>query len=245
MPKPLPIYLYTDYGLAGPYVGLLHAAVRRHGCSSEIIDLQHDAPAFDPVAAGLLLARQLPYLPQETVVCAVVDPGVGGERKGLVLQLDEHWLVGPDNGLFAPLLSAAKTIQAIEWQPDFISATFHGRDWFVPVAAGLAMHRQPEASRVEARSCVGFGMAKELAQVIYADGFGNAMTGMLAESLKPSDRLEVRGQVLQRAGTFGDLPVGRAFWYENSLGLVEIAVNQGSAVSQLGIEPGDAITLLA
>jgi hypothetical protein len=244
MPKQLPIYLFTDYGLPGPYVGLLHAAVRRQGCSGEIIDLQHDLPAFDPVAAGILLRHQLPYLPEEAVVCAVIDPGVGGERKGLIIQLDHHWLVGPDNGLFAPLLSAAKTVETIDWQPAFMSATFHGRDWFVPVAARLAMYQQAAATRVEARSCVGYGRAGELPQVIYVDGFGNAMTGMVAEGLKGAARLEVKGRIIQWARTFGDVPVGQAFWYANSLGLVEIAVNQGSALSQLGIELGDAVTVL-
>jgi S-adenosylmethionine hydrolase len=239
-----PIYLFTDYGLAGPYVGQLRAAIYREGFSGRIVDLQHDAPAFNPVAAGILLAALLKYLPQDAVIVAVVDPGVGGDRGGIALSYGGRLLVGPDNCLFAPLLETADWIEHIDWVPPTLSATFHGRDWFAPVGARLAMGKPVGTSTVSMGACAGFSLAEDLAQVIYFDAFGNAITGLLASSLGAQARLGVGQVQLHRARTFSDAPRGQAFWYENSMGLAEIAVNQGSAREQLRLELGDEVCVL-
>ena len=84
----------------------------------------------------------------------------------------------------------------------------------------------------------------DLAQVIYLDHFGNAMTGLRAASLKPGQKIRVNAEMLTQARTFGDLPLGQAFWYENANGLAEIAVNQGSAARQLNLALGSAVELL-
>ena len=108
-----PIYLFTDFGYEGPYVGLMHAAVARQAPGSCVVDLQHDAPAFRPSEAGRLLAAQLPYLPSTSVVVAVVDPGVGTDRRGLVVETKGAVLVGPDNGLLSPMLSDAVRVSRL------------------------------------------------------------------------------------------------------------------------------------
>jgi len=245
MSHTLPVYLFTDYGLHGPYVGLLRAAIRRTGCRSEIIDLQHDAPAFRPYSAGVLLAAQLAYLPRESVVLAVVDPGVGGERDGLVLHLSGICLVGPDNGLFAPLLDRADSVARIDWLPPDISASFHGRDWFAPVAAAEATGQPLRQTEVSPRDCVGYGAGKEIQRIIYCDKFGNAMTGIHAAGLGAARLLRVGPHQLNRARTFGRVPEGEAFWYCNSLGLVEVAINQGNAMERLKLKVGDPVVVLA
>ena len=245
MPGILPIHLFTDFGTCGPYVGLLHGALRKAGFSGEIIDLQHDAPAFDPVAAGYLLEAMLPHLVQPGLVVAVVDPGVGGARQGLVVSLPGHRLVGPDNGLFAPLFPLAESIARIAWQPPGVSATFHGRDWFAPVGARLANGDELPLKTLSAADCVGNEHGAGERSVIYCDAFGNAMTGIRAAVLPEDVTVCVCGRVIARARTFSDVPPGELLWFENSLGLLELAVNQGSAVQSLGLRVGDAVTLVA
>jgi len=239
-----PIYLFTDYGLEGPYVGQLHAAIYRLGYQGTIVDLQHDAPAFDPVASGILLSALMDYLPEQAVVLGVIDPGVGSDRPALRLKMGGRCLIGPDNGLFAPMFDKVESVARIEWMPENLSASFHGRDWFAPVARSAAQGRRLEEVSVPIEACVGFSLAERLEQIIYCDAFGNAMTGLPAGQLAPDARLAVQGVELSRVRIFSDVRPGEAFWYENSLGLAEIAVNRGSAQAQLGLAPGDSVSVL-
>jgi len=245
MPDSSTIYLFTDYGTRGPYVGLLHAALRKAGFSGVINDLQHDAPAFSPVAAGYLLEALLPHLVQPSVVVAVVDPGVGSERQGLVVTLPGQRLVGPDNGLFAPVFPVAERIERIAWCPPRMSATFHGRDWFAPVSARLANGEQIPTEVLSAAGCVRQANGAGERSVIYCDAFGNAMTGIHAAGLGRDVRVQVGERLLRRARAFSDVATGEPFWYENSLGLLELAVNQGSAVERLGLRIGEPVSLVS
>ena len=135
------ILLFTDFGTEGPYVGQMKAVLQAAAGPVPVVDLMHDAPAARPKPAAYLLAALLPALPRDAVVLAVVDPGVGGPRDPLAARLDGRFLVGPDNGLFEP--SAARAADAawfrITWRPERLSASFHGRDLFAPVAARLAV----------------------------------------------------------------------------------------------------------
>ena len=101
------ILLFTDFGIAGPYVGQMKTELAERASGIPVVDLQHDAPAFRPVEAGQLLAALVPYAPPACVMLCVVDPGVGTDRRALVLRLGDRWLVGPDNGLFAPSIRRA------------------------------------------------------------------------------------------------------------------------------------------
>jgi S-adenosylmethionine hydrolase len=236
-----PLVLFTDYGWNGPYVGLLHAAIRRELPEARIIDLQHDLPPFRPRGAGILLAAQLRWLPPGSVVVAVVDPGVGTARRGLVVDYRGYTLIGPDNGLFAPLLTGAGRVRTIGWRPAGISSTFHGRDWFAPAAARAAQGRHLETAEIPAAQCVGFDWPASLYEIVYSDTFGNLMTGVPGEPV-PSDRvLSLHAQEIAYARTFGEVPPGTLFWHVNSLGLLELAVNQGSAAALLGLAPGDRV----
>ena len=236
-----PIVLFTDYGHDGPYVGLLHAVIRKALPQRPIIDLQHDLPSFRPRGAGLMLAAQLHWLPPASIVVAVVDPGVGTSRQGLVIRYQGHYLVGPDNGLFAPFLRDADSIRPIDWKPLDAPATFHGRDWFTPVAMRIAKDEPFDSHAVAPADCVGFGFERDLSEVIYVDHFGNLVTGVSGDSVDRHISIPVGGHVLRHARTFSDVDRGKPFWYVNSLGLVELAVNQGSASALLGLEVGDEV----
>ncbi|HEX6011323.1 MAG TPA: SAM-dependent chlorinase/fluorinase, partial [Geminicoccaceae bacterium] len=135
------ILLFTDFGLEGPYVGEMTAVLRRAAPEVPVVNLMADAPAFRPDLASYLLAAVAERsLAPGDVLLGVVDPGVGGSREALALRLDGRWAVGPDNGLFEPMLrrcGRAETFR-VAWRPMLLSASFHGRDLFAPVAARLA-----------------------------------------------------------------------------------------------------------
>ncbi|WP_119169102.1 SAM hydrolase/SAM-dependent halogenase family protein [Algihabitans albus] len=237
------ILLYTDFGTSGPYVGQLHAVLAREAPGLPVIDLQHDAPRFDPKASAYLLAALAAEAPPGSVLLAVVDPGVGTARAPLAVQAGGLSFVGPDNGLLALVARRAAPTSAwrIDWRPERLSPSFHGRDLFGPVAAMLARGRVPAATPLAPDSLVGADWPDTLAEVVYLDAYGNAMTGLRAAELPAGTRLSVGGQRLAAAETFGGVAPGEAFWYANSCGLAEIAVNQGSAAQHFGLRIGSPI----
>ena len=237
--------LFTDFGLQGPYVGLLKLTLARHAPGLPIIDLFHDVPAFDIQAAAYLLAAYVPEFPERTVFVGVVDPGVGGARAGAIIRADNRFFVGPDNGLFDRVSARARQLQTwrISWVPPRLSASFHGRDLFAPIAAMLATDAAPPAQLGTATSREPRDWPDDLARIVYVDRYGNAMTGMRAHALDDRTVIRCRSRIFHRARTFSDVPVGQGFWYENSSGLVELAVNQGSASERFGLVPGDTLQL--
>jgi len=240
------LVLFTDFGLQGPYVGLLKLALLRYAPAVPVIDLFHDAPAFDAQASAYLLATYAQEFPTGAVFIGVVDPGVGGNRAGMILKADDRLFVGPDNGLFDRVAARDRQVEAwhITWQPARLSASFHGRDLFAPVAARLAAGTTTPAQLGVAVPFTPRDWPDELARIVYVDRYGNAMTGIRAASLGEDAIIGLHGHSLTRARTFSEVPPGQGFWYENSSGLVELAVNQGSAAAQLGLAVGDSCQVL-
>jgi S-adenosylmethionine hydrolase len=238
------ILIFTDFGERGPYVGEMEAVLARLAPEVPRIRLMSDAPAFDPARAGRLLAALARRFVAGDVCLAVVDPGVGTDRLPVALLADRVWYVGPDNGLFEFVLRQARDTAgfAIRWRPRELSASFHGRDLFAPVAARLARADRRGLEAVALRRFPDW--PDDLAEVIYVDSYGNAVTGLRAGTLPAGTRLRLDGRELRRARTFGEVPPGEAFWYENSAGLVEIAVNGGSARDLLGCVPGRSVSVL-
>jgi S-adenosylmethionine hydrolase len=240
------IVLFTDFGWNGPYVGQMKAVLLTQASDQPIVDLMHDAPAFKPRAAAYLLASLVKPFPPGTVFLAVVDPGVGSrQRRPCVMQADGRWFVGPDNGLFNVAARQAERWQAwhINWQPKRISDSFHGRDLFAPVAAQLANDEQPAMTPYK----LDIGKTAwptDLSEVIYLDRFGNAITGLRGQALGRQEILQAGTGRLGYARTFSEVPTGQPFWYVNSNGLVEIAVNQGSAARRLGLLVGSKVRSL-
>jgi S-adenosylmethionine hydrolase len=240
-----PLVLFTDFGLAGPYVGQMKAAIHRVTPQAVILDLCHDLTPFAPRPAAYLLAALLPYLPVSACVVAVVDPGVGTARRGLVREGSGMRLIGPDNGLLAV---AAQRLDQPCWHAlpppqEALSLSFQGRDWFAPAAARLQTGRELALQALGAHPPEGSDWPPDWACVIYIDRYGNAMTGLRAEKLAINCVLEVGGRRLVGGRTFADVPVGEAFWYANSCDLVEIAVNQGQAARMLDLEVGTPIVV--
>ena len=238
------IVLFTDFGINGPYVGQVKAVLYRQAPGVPQIDLLADAPAHDPRLAAYLLAALVGEFTPGSVFLCVVDPGVGTGRAPLVIEADGRKLVGPDNGLFEPVLRRAGHSRGwrIEARPQRLSATFHGRDLFAPVAAGLARGLAPEAL-----GCVAMAPPRrldwpdDLAAIVYVDHFGNLTTGLRAAAIPRDAVLTVAGRRLAFARCFGEAPAGTPFWYENSNGLVEVAVAGGRADQLLGAGPGTPV----
>lgn len=240
------IVLFTDFGIEGPYLGQMKAVLCRDAPGVALIDLFADVPLYDPIGAAYLLAAYSAELPVGTVLLCVVDPGVGSARRAAVVQADGRWYVGPDNGLFNVVALRARSLAwwDITWRPEHLSASFHGRDLFAPVAARLARGEPPPGEARDPAMRLSQDWPEDLARLVYIDRFGNAMTGLRAVRLAPSVRLRVQGHTLDRARTFSDVPAGQGFWYENANGLAEIAVNQGSARDQYALRVGMAVEVV-
>jgi S-adenosylmethionine hydrolase len=240
------IVLFTDFGLEGPYTGQMKARLHQMAPGVPVIDLLADAPSGRPKPSAYLLAAYAACFPASSVFLCVVDPGVGGQRPALILQADAHWYVGPGNGLLEIVQRRARRAQSwdIDWKPERLSASFHGRDLFAPVAAMLARGDPPPGLLRADATDRRLDWPDDLGEVVYIDHFGNAVTGLRAAMLPPQARLSASDRVLERARTFSDLPPGTAFWYENSNGLAEIAVNQGRADLMLGMSLGTNVEVV-
>lgn len=207
------------------------------------MDALHDAADFGVEPAAHLLAALAPEYPRGSIFLSVVDPGVGGKRDAIVVRADGRTFVGPDNGLLSVLWQRArgKRCFRIVWKPQRLARSFHGRDLFAPVAAALAAKRLPKSWLKAKRAPDALLDAGDLAQVIYVDHYGNCVTGIRAQTLARTAALRAGARVLRYARTFEE--TRGAFWYENSLGLVEVAQPRGSAARTLGLRVGYAIRI--
>lgn len=237
------IALFTDFGWQGPYVGQMKAVLARQAPQQQLIDLMHDVPAFKPRAAAYLLASLIETFPSDTVFLAVVDPGVGSEhRRPCVMNAEGRWYVGPDNGLFNVIARKASTctVWEINWRPDSLSDSFHGRDLFAPVAAQLACGELPQMTPTELADNPD-DWPVDLAEIIYLDHFGNAMSGLAGNRFDHTTKLHINNHIISYARVFAEAPQQTPFWYINSNGLIEIAVNQASAAQILELDIGTPV----
>jgi len=238
------IFLFTDFGREGPYVGQMQAVLARLAPDVPVIDMIADLPAFDPKLASYLLPAYCQQTQPGDVVLAVVDPGVGTSRLCVAMQADGVWYLGPDNGLLAHIVRRSRSCAA--WQidvPEASSATFHGRDVFAPFAATLAQGQKPMGVSIDPQTLDRAAWPDDLAAIIYQDRYGNLLTGLRVSAVPLLQNLCVSGASLPFVRTFGDVIRGTAFVYENANGLWELAVNGGSAAQVLGLRVGDQIEL--
>lgn len=247
-----PVFFLSDFGLADPYVGIVKATILRIAPGATLVDLTHDVPPQDVRTGAFVLMTVTPYLPDDAVVLAVVDPGVGTDRRAIAVQSGGRTLVGPDNGLLSWAIGheyEAIVLDKAEFWLAHISATFHGRDIFGPVAAHLALGRslenvgsptdlvvrlmlpQPEITwssdgRIRAVSGV----------VIHVDRYGNLITNIRAADLPINPYVNVGAtRILGIAPNYQTASAGSLIALIGSAGLLEIAVPNGSAAGNLGL----------
>jgi len=259
------IWMLTDYGQGDGFAAACRGVVARIVPTARMADITHDVPAGDVRHGAVVLAHTVPYLPPSVVV-AVVDPGVGGSRRGLALAAGASILVGPDNGLLLWAADALGGVTAAVEPSDPAyhlprrAHTFHGRDVFAPVAAHLAggvalsalgsalavddLARLP-APRVDVRT----GVLET--EVLTVDRFGNVELAARDADLEAAGLaggpVEVaagdRAYDVALGSTFGDVAAGDLVVFVDSAGHVAIAVNGGAAAAELGLSPGDAVVV--
>jgi len=239
------IALVTDFGPGSPYVGQMRLRLAQLAPATESSDLVSDLPPFRSDLAAYLLPALARDVPDDTLFLCIVDPGVGGERAVIALEADGRWYLGPDNGLLSMVARHASRwrLLRVTWRPERLSNSFHGRDLFCPLAAMLVAGEVPESASLELRSLEGFDWPSDLAAVVYRDGYGNLVTGLRASEVNTEARIWAANRDISSARTFCEVPAGKAFWYENSFGLIEIAVNRGRADQVLGLGPGDQVVI--
>ena len=186
------IVLFTDFGVEGPYLGQVKAVLWQHAPMVPVIDLFADAPAQRPRESAYLLAAYAGAFPPGCVFLGVVDPGVGGERRAVAARVDGRWLVGPDNGLFELMLRRGDAAEQFVIAPPSagVSASFHGRDVFAPIAGRLAALNKLDAPRSERpfdESTRGLLRAFQAKQNLKADGVAGPRTYMRLNQLSGVD----------------------------------------------------------
>jgi S-adenosylmethionine hydrolase len=250
-----PVALLTDFGLVDHYLGVLHAVLEKHTPGVPRLDLGHLVPPGDVWAASFQLRCAWPSLPAGCVVLAVVDPGVGTDRRALALELGKRFLVAPDNGLAASLGAASRAVE-LDWRRMGLaepSRTFHGRDLFAPAAARLA--RGDELDTLGASVDPHLLVACPLpdpepltsgysATVVSVDRFGNLVTNLPASSVGPGSMAAwSNGAAARRVATYGVAGDDEIVLLEGSTGLLELAVRGGSAAAATGLRRGDSIRI--
>lgn len=258
------VALLTDFGLQDEFVGVMHGVILGVHPRAQIVDLCHVVPPGDCRRAAYLLQWAFPYFPQGTVHVAVVDPGVGTGRRILCAQAHGQLFLAPDNGVLTLVLAAARRPRVYEvrepryWRPT-VSATFHGRDIFAPVAAHLARGLDPARLGPRATTwhhlefpAVRRRRGRFEATVVDIDRFGNLTTNLDAACLSrgrarlASLVVRVKGRVIRATGrTYGDARAGALTAMMSSRGLLEIAVRGGSAARRLRARVGDRVVLEA
>jgi S-adenosylmethionine hydrolase len=244
------ITLLTDFGTTDSYVGEMKGVLLSRAPGAVLVDVSHGVTPGDVRSAAYILGRTWHRFPSGTVHLAVVDPGVGGARAALALGARGHFFVGPDNGVFTPVLHDTEVAGVELPVPNTASPTFHGRDLFAPAAAALAngtdlsalgpaFRRIPERLAYTALHSDGNTLVGE---VVYVDRFGSLITNLTADLIPATARLEVEDlDVGPLRRTFSDVTNGGLLAYIGSGGAVEIAVRNGSAARRLGIGVGGRV----
>lgn len=255
------ITLTTDFGVSDHLVGAMKGVILNINPAARIVDINHGVVPFDILDGALSLANAYSYFPSRTIHVVIVDPGVGTERRPILVSGDKHFFIAPDNGVLSPVFDREScTVRHITAEHYFltpVSPTFHGRDIFAPTAGWLSKAFQTEAFGEVITDFVRFALPKAKlgghfvkGVVLRVDAFGNLITNLTAENVPPEAiqsgaiKLTLNGkQVLKFAPTFAAGNPGEAIAVLGSAGYLEIAVNRGSAARTLGVNRGAEVTL--
>jgi hypothetical protein len=255
------VTLTTDFGLAGPFAGILKAVILRHAPAAQVIDLTHQVAPFQPGEAGFWVGRSYRQFPPGSVHLVVVDPGVGTERAILACAHDGHVFLAPDNGILPMIAGPAARLHALA--PDWPGRrgwpapghTFHGRDIFAPLAAAFIAGQAapadigpPVARPVPAPIAPATRAGGRVTGTVAAiDTWGNLVTNIDAALLEglAHPRVAIAHRELPLTTTYGAAPPGALLALVNSFGTVEVAWREGNAAAMLGLAHGAPVTVSA
>ena len=261
MARPI-ITLTTDYGTNDHLVGTLKGVILKINPDANIIDITHNVTPYDLLDGALAIGSAYAYFPARTIHVVVVDPGVGTDRRPLLVASDTQYFVAPDNGVLSlvyereeSVLVRHANVEHYYLQP--VSKTFHGRDVFAPIAAWLSKGSQAASMGDEITDYKKFAMPKPKPAdegmkgvVLRVDSFGNLITNFRAEDLPASSaengsvQFQVGSQTINKlVETFAKGEAGEIFAYVGSSGFVEFGVNRGSAAKTAGVGRGVPVIL--
>jgi S-adenosylmethionine hydrolase len=261
MPASSIITLTTDFGTRDAYVAAMKGVILSRAPGAVLVDVSHEIAPQSVEEAAYLLESVHRFFPQGTVHLAVVDPGVGSQRKPIAVQTAQCFFVGPDNGIFSTVLFADKLLgpvngslagaRAVELQNEDlrltpVSNTFHGRDVFAPAAAHLATGGRLLDLGPELKSIVVLERAEPIHQdgmvrgtIVHIDRFGNAVTNIPGELVAPDSEIVLAGMTITGlSSSYQDRPIAALV---GSTGRLEIAARNGSAAEELGVSVGDPV----
>jgi S-adenosylmethionine hydrolase len=261
LPNPI-ITLTTDYGTSDHLVGTLKGVILKVNPEATIVDITHSVVPYDVLDGALAIGASYKYFPSKTIHVVIVDPGVGSERRPLLVSGETHFFVAPDNGVLSMVYEkeTSLTVRHITAEHYFLqplSKTFHGRDVFAPVAAWLSKSWQTQAFGEEIQDYMRFSLPKPKSAdgqlkgvVLRVDNFGNLVTNFLPAELPEgllkdgALKVQVNGKEVTRlVDTFADGEAGAPVAIVGSSGFLEIAVNKGHAARTLGVGRGAAVVI--
>ncbi len=251
------VALLTDFGLQDTYVGQMKGVMLSINPALRVVDLTHYVPRHNVAAGAFILSTAYRSFPLGTIFVAVVDPGVGGSRRPVLIATEEYYFVGPDNGLFTLIVLEAGPgrwkvwhLDEPRWWRSSVSRTFHGRDIFAPVAAWLSTGIAPDrmGKPISDPVLLDLPLPHTLAdgsvvgQVIHVDSFGNLIT-----NLRPPEgpaSVEIEGRVLGRLrSSYSEVDVGQPLALVGSAGFIEIAVREGDAARYFQLSVGAKVVV--
>ena len=245
-----PLTLCSDFGLSDHFPGVMKGVILSINPAAMVVDITHGLKPFDVRRAAFVVENFHPFFPEGSVHVAVVDPGVGGERKPLVVKTPAGFFVGPDNGIFTSVFRAFRSFEAYaienpEYTLNPLGSTFHGRDVFAPAAAHLSIGAEPSDMGARVKKPViaplpervEFDGISARGETIYSDRFGNLITNIVSASVTGGAEIVVGEEVIGGvSGAYSVAEAGEPVAVRGSSGLLEIAVNGGSAVNLFGEE---------
>ncbi|MFQ5528857.1 MAG: S-adenosyl-l-methionine hydroxide adenosyltransferase family protein [Gemmatimonadota bacterium] len=249
------VTLLTDFGTADGFVGEVKGELLTHAPLARLVDVAHDLLPGDILAGAWVLEQVWDRFPEGTVHLAVIDPGGGGPRRGVVVRAANRWYVGPDNGTLTRVLDRfgvqeARTLDHRISGPEQ-SRTFHGRDVFAPAAARLASAEEPATlgAELDSGSLTRLDLPRPVHRggrvrgtVTHIDRFGNLVTDIPGGSLAPSALIEIGGEVISGIRlTYASVESGQVVALIGSTGMLEVSVRDGNAAARLSVERGNAV----
>ena len=251
------IALLTDFGSEDYFVGAMKGAILSINERAQIVDITHEIRAQNINSASFTLRACYKDFPEKTIFVVIVDPGVGSERRAILVEATNYYFVAPDNGLLSFVFDEENNFKVHEltgekFFAETVSRTFHGRDIFAPVAAHLSNGVSPDEFGAEIEDYIRLKTAapREIskdrieAEIIHIDRFGNLITNLKPPDLPEKFALEIGGSTINRLQTFfAEAETGELFMIFGSTDFLEVAAFQNSAAKQLDVQVGQQIVV--
>ncbi len=252
------VTLTTDFGQAGGYVGAVKGVLLKINPLLRIVDVTHEISCFDILEGALVLDSFYRFFPKGTIHLVVVDPGVGGKRKGVLIKTDDYFFIGPDNGIFTFVYDQEKVREMVNLtNPEYFlgkpSSTFHARDILAPISAYLSLGVKPGEFGRTTKDCYKLKLHTPICtkdsltgEIIHIDRFGNLITNLSPDFISDERRVQIKvknKKINHLSRFYEEEKKGKLVALIGSSKLLEIAINQGSAQRFLKAETGDKVKI--